>query len=253
MTYELTGYPATGPAERFRAADLVEPDPGPAGGLRHRFTDEVPYEAAPTAAWCRRPVERTRTLYRSDDLTTLLPLGRLQALGLVGESYALAFTPGLLTGVLQRPRAGGRPRICCPTRPPCSAAGRRPRGLPAEPGAQGRRPLPGRRRRRPLVAALRPVLPLGRPPRRRPHRGRRGPAALLPGAARPRPLRPGHRRRLRRKRPAADRDARRAREPADGGGQRLPRAPAATRQPTRTGTGRRSSSTRSAWSWRRRS
>jgi RHS repeat-associated protein len=111
VTYELTGYPATGPAGRFRATDLVEPEPGATpdspGGLRHRFTDEVAYEAAPTAAPCRRPVERSRTVYRSDDLTTLLPLGRLEPLGLPGESYALAFTPGLLSGVLRRPRAGG--------------------------------------------------------------------------------------------------------------------------------------------------
>jgi RHS repeat-associated protein len=106
LTFELTGYPATGPAGRFQAADLVEPDPGAAGGLRHRFTDQVAYEAAPTGSPCRRLVDRTRTLYRSDDLTTLLPLGQVQPLALHGESYALAFTPGLLTDVFQRPHAG---------------------------------------------------------------------------------------------------------------------------------------------------
>jgi RHS repeat-associated protein len=106
LTFELTGYPATGPAGRFQAADLVKPDPGAAGGVRHRFTDEVAYEAAPTGSPCRRPVDRTRTLYRSDDLTTLLPLGQVQPLALPGESYALAFTPSLLTDVFQRPHAG---------------------------------------------------------------------------------------------------------------------------------------------------
>ena len=116
VIYELTGYPATGPASRFRIGDLVEPDPDPGsgGGLRHRFTDEVAYEAAPTATRCRRPVEHRRALYRSDDLTTLLPLGRLPALGLADETYALAFTPGLLAGVLRRPRAGGPPEDLLP-------------------------------------------------------------------------------------------------------------------------------------------
>jgi len=36
-------------------------------------------------------------LYRKDDLTGLLPLGQLASLGLPGESYKLAFTPGLLS------------------------------------------------------------------------------------------------------------------------------------------------------------
>ncbi len=39
LTFELTGYTPTGPAGRFQASDLVEPDPGAAGRLRHKFTD----------------------------------------------------------------------------------------------------------------------------------------------------------------------------------------------------------------------
>ena len=105
-TFELTDYPATGPTGRFQATDLVEPNPGDAGHLHHRFTDQVPYEAPPTGNPCRRPVEQTRTLHRSDDLTTLLPLGEVQTLALPGESYTLAFTQGLLNHVFQRPHAG---------------------------------------------------------------------------------------------------------------------------------------------------
>jgi RHS repeat-associated protein len=104
--YELTGYTATGAAGRFQAGDLVEPDSGAAGRLRHRFTNEVPYEASPGGGRCRRRVEWLRTLYRRDDLAGLLPLGELHPLGLPGESYSLAFTPGLLTQVFRRPRAG---------------------------------------------------------------------------------------------------------------------------------------------------
>jgi RHS repeat-associated protein len=106
LTFELTDYPATGPAGRVQAADLVEADPRDTGRLRHRFTDQVAYEATPTGNPCRRPVEWARTLFRSDDLTTLLPLGHVQTLGLPGESYKLAFTPGLITQVFQRPHAG---------------------------------------------------------------------------------------------------------------------------------------------------
>src|SRR5262249_58442461 len=93
-------------AGRFQAADLVEPDPTAVGRLRHKFTDQVTYEATVTGNPCRRPIEWLRTLYRRDDLAGLLPLGELHSLGLPGESYKLAFTPGLLTQVFQRPRAG---------------------------------------------------------------------------------------------------------------------------------------------------
>ena len=106
ITFELTGYAPTGPAGRFEAADLVEPDPSAPGRLRHKFTDQVAYEATATGSPCRRPIEWLRTLYRRDDLSGLLPLAELHPLGLPGESYKLAFSPGLLTQVFQRPRAG---------------------------------------------------------------------------------------------------------------------------------------------------
>ena len=44
----------------------------------------------------RRVVEHSRTLYRADDLTGLLPLRTLQSRGLPGETYTLALTHGLL-------------------------------------------------------------------------------------------------------------------------------------------------------------
>ena len=49
-----------------------------------------------------------RTLYRSDDLTALLPLGDIESLALPGESYKLAFTPGLLAQVFERTQASRR-------------------------------------------------------------------------------------------------------------------------------------------------
>lgn len=106
LTFELTGYAPTGLAGRYQASDFVEPDPAALGRLRHKFTDEVAYEASATGNPCRRPIEWLRTLYRRDDLRGLLPLGEVHSMSLLGESYKLAFTPGLLAQVFQRPRAG---------------------------------------------------------------------------------------------------------------------------------------------------
>ncbi len=103
LTFELTGYAPTGAGGRFQATDLVEPDPATAGRLRHKFTDQVSYESAITGNACRRPIEWLRTLYRRDDLDGLLPLGELQSLAIPGENYRLAFTPGLIHQVFQRP------------------------------------------------------------------------------------------------------------------------------------------------------
>jgi RHS repeat-associated protein len=106
VVYDLTGYPATAPGDRFHAEDLVEPDPNAAGHLRQMFTNQVAYEVAGSGHRCRRPVEWRRTIYRRDDLTGLLPLGELQSLALPGEQYRLAFSSGLLAQVFQRPRPG---------------------------------------------------------------------------------------------------------------------------------------------------
>ena len=42
-----------------------------------------------------------RTLFRKDDLSALLPLGDIESQALPGESYKLAFTPGLLAQVFE--------------------------------------------------------------------------------------------------------------------------------------------------------
>ncbi len=72
---------------------------------------DLPYEdinatRAMGAGVYRRPIEDLRTRYRSNNLSQLLPLRTLQALALPGESYKLAFTPGLLSTVYQRPHPG---------------------------------------------------------------------------------------------------------------------------------------------------
>ncbi|MFS8979724.1 SpvB/TcaC N-terminal domain-containing protein [Cupriavidus necator] len=64
---------------------------------------------AENTKYFRRLIERVRTLYRPDDCgvaqddpLALLPAEKLQALALPGESYKLAFTPGLMAKVFQR-------------------------------------------------------------------------------------------------------------------------------------------------------
>src|SRR5205085_2313860 len=71
---------------------------------------------SPTGGRQRRLIEHVRTLYRPDDFgeaqadpLALLPLEMVEALALPGESYKLAFTPGLLAQVYQRPRDAVQP------------------------------------------------------------------------------------------------------------------------------------------------
>jgi RHS repeat-associated protein len=84
-SWEVTGHARTGPAGRFRAADFTPSD-----------ASEIPYEATAGAGPHRRLIEHVRTLYRGDDLDGLAPLGISGRLALPGETYRLAFTPGLI-------------------------------------------------------------------------------------------------------------------------------------------------------------
>ncbi len=101
-TFELTGYAPTGPAGRFQASDFVKPDPNDAKRLIHVFDSEIQYEQQPTSGKQRRLIQQVRTLYRKDDLTAFLDLTELESQAIPGESYKLAFTPGLLAQVFQR-------------------------------------------------------------------------------------------------------------------------------------------------------
>ena len=110
--YELIELPSLIPAAHepqitnlFRFAEL-EAKIQAAGDGDH----DIPYENF-TATGIqaghpyRRLIKRVSTKYRRDDLTTLLPLGELQTLALAAETYKLAFTAGLLSGVYQRQQA----------------------------------------------------------------------------------------------------------------------------------------------------
>jgi RHS repeat-associated protein len=111
--YELTGYLPSGSVGRFQSADLVQQTDGGAALI---FDSEIAYEDAPAGGRQRRLIEHIRVRYRPDDLgaaqadpLVLLPLGQAESLALPGESYKLAFTPGLLAQVFLRPHDAVQP------------------------------------------------------------------------------------------------------------------------------------------------
>nr|WP_284446580.1 SpvB/TcaC N-terminal domain-containing protein [Fluviibacter phosphoraccumulans] len=98
VTYELTGISPGSNAPRFSLDEWIQED-----FALVRATTEIPYEqVADYTTPQKRPIERVCTLFRSNDLTDLLPLGELESLAMPGEAYKLSFTPGLLAKAFMR-------------------------------------------------------------------------------------------------------------------------------------------------------
>jgi RHS repeat-associated protein len=90
-TYEVTGVAPGKNATRFAFADFAADAFQPLDGLA-----EIQYEdPADQTRQQKRLIERVRTLYRRNDLSDFLALGKLEMLALLGETYRQAFTPGL--------------------------------------------------------------------------------------------------------------------------------------------------------------
>ncbi len=104
-SYEVTGYLPSGrfgfdewTANNFQKITLAV---------------EIPYEqAADNIHPQKRLIERAVTRYRKDDLTGFAAAGFMESLGIVGQRYKLAFTPGLL-GTYTR-TLGGPPENLLP-------------------------------------------------------------------------------------------------------------------------------------------
>jgi RHS repeat-associated protein len=100
---EITG---ASPADGLFAFDNLDDQVWP---VAWDGAHDIAYEAVPASdvdgsgalpvGITRRVVSQTRTRYRSDDLTALLPVGRLESLGLPGQTYRAALTPGLLAAI----------------------------------------------------------------------------------------------------------------------------------------------------------
>jgi RHS repeat-associated protein len=108
-TAEITGATPTvkaiGVTDVFAFAEADALWQSLAGGASDIPYEQVPASdvdgaGAPAAAPTRRIVGQARVLYRSDDLSNLLPHGQVGLLAMVGESYSAAVTPGQVTGVL---------------------------------------------------------------------------------------------------------------------------------------------------------
>ena len=117
-TYELVGYAPTGPGGRFQVSDFIQPGSERGTPVVFLVDSDLAYEEAPTIGRQRRLIEHVRTLYRPDDLgesrndaTVLLPTGTVEALAVRGESFQLAFTPGVLSQVFHR---NGEPLLPVP-------------------------------------------------------------------------------------------------------------------------------------------
>jgi YD repeat-containing protein len=68
---------------------------------------EIPYETRNTTERAKRLIEQSRILFRSNDLSRLLPLGQIETLAVEGETYDLAFNPSLTDHVYKRPNPDG--------------------------------------------------------------------------------------------------------------------------------------------------
>lgn len=98
-SFEILGFPLASGRLRFAFEDLT----GTAG---LNTLPVISYEEAPTPGEKqKRLIEETVIKYRSNDLSVLLPKDRLHYLGIPGEVYVKAYTPGLIQKVFSRPDA----------------------------------------------------------------------------------------------------------------------------------------------------
>jgi RHS repeat-associated protein len=90
-TFELTGLTLPAGSTRFTFDKVLD-----AGSI----AIALDYEKAPAVGLVqKRLIEHVRTCYRTNTLAGPLPLGALQSLALLFDSYKLAFTPGLIAEV----------------------------------------------------------------------------------------------------------------------------------------------------------
>ena len=108
-TYEVNELPELVPAANeadvtnlFRFEEMIAKVQAASDGSHDLPYEDIDAAGAPADHPYRRLIEQVRTLYRRDDLSALLPLGEVHPLALPGESYKLAFTPGLLEQIYVR-------------------------------------------------------------------------------------------------------------------------------------------------------
>lgn len=94
-TYELTGFKPANNAIRFSFDEWVNND----FALLKSVTEIAYEQIADPDQKQKRLIEHVRALYRKNDFSAPLPLGKVESMALPYESYKLAFTPGLIAQV----------------------------------------------------------------------------------------------------------------------------------------------------------
>lgn len=95
--YELTGFEPSGEDGLFTAEDFVSAIENNPESVEFRHQEDIAYESQPSSGRQRRLIERSCNLFRSDDLSEILPLGQLPSMALPGQGFQLSLTPGLLS------------------------------------------------------------------------------------------------------------------------------------------------------------
>ena len=91
--YELTGLNPLSNNKRF---DFATVDNAITNAVQIEYQDKP---SSPTMGLQKRLINHSCILYRKDNLDGSLPLGKIEPLGLVYETYKQAFTPGLVSQV----------------------------------------------------------------------------------------------------------------------------------------------------------
>ncbi|KAK4924499.1 hypothetical protein LTR49_008388 [Elasticomyces elasticus] len=102
-SYEISGFVLPNGAALF-SFDTFAAD----GFARLQTLNEIPFEQDNNPHLVqKRLLSSSRMLYRSNDLSHLLPPGQVESMALPGVEYKLAFTPGLISQVFRRRNTNG--------------------------------------------------------------------------------------------------------------------------------------------------
>ena len=104
LGYELTGFKPAAGSFPFTMADFAVGNFAPIS-----TAVEIPYEqTADPSQPQKRLISHSRTLFRSNDMTSPLPLGKLESLALPYQSYKLASTFGMISQAYTNPANPGQ-------------------------------------------------------------------------------------------------------------------------------------------------
>ena len=100
-SYQLYGFQADEQKGRFSLHQFTRDGFAPL-----REISEIAFDAEADLRMEKRLMQRSRTLFRSNDLSCLLPLGKMETMALIGESYSLAFSSSLVDKIYRRQLSG---------------------------------------------------------------------------------------------------------------------------------------------------